>query len=533
MRRLLQILTVLTISATSAFAQLGVSIERTITLPNTHGLVRNIVFQDYDFDGTSEVAFWDDSSIAVYSITGDSILWSITVPTRDDVSEALNWRGVTRQLLFDDCNRDSIPDLVAFTWGYFIRINGDIGNTAFFDGASGFTVDTLIALPNQIEYPVIYMLCDPTNGSAVIADFDGDGYKELLRSYANIGAYPGPPFHVYVYGASRHYYSFPDSTQRLSGRFLPDKIETFQWPNGSASAYALARYSEYNEFFPYPDCCIRSDSYGFLNDSGAVIDAPVDIPEASCITQDTCLPLTDVTVLATGNVDAATLDYEFVVQSRYQMPDPNRDTFAPTIYITANVLSCYRAIGGQAVQEVWSHQSKKYYHDGIYLSQYPGFFFAFDSAGALVMFRGDLGNEFHRTSILPNGKLSWANIYPDSSARLIASHDSTIEVYTIDASTGADTRDNQPLPAKFTLGTPYPNPFNPTVTIPVETPRKMNLTITAYNILGEKVEILFSGKKTAGQHRFTWNAGAYPSGVYFISVTADGEKQTKKISLVK
>lgn len=79
----------------------------------------------------------------------------------------------------------------------------------------------------------------------------------------------------------------------------------------------------------------------------------------------------------------------------------------------------------------------------------------------------------------------------------------------------------------------YPNPFNPTVNIKVSLKKSSNVNLFVYNLLGEKIETIYSGKLPAGEKTFHFNAGNFSSGVYFVTMFADGNSVSKKILLMK
>jgi hypothetical protein len=64
--------------------------------------------------------------------------------------------------------------------------------------------------------------------------------------------------------------------------------------------------------------------------------------------------------------------------------------------------------------------------------------------------------------------------------------------------------------------------------------------IAVYDVVGRKVELLFSERQEAGTKEVVWNAGAIASGIYFIRFEAVGTagsrrafSQTGKLLLVK
>jgi hypothetical protein len=91
----------------------------------------------------------------------------------------------------------------------------------------------------------------------------------------------------------------------------------------------------------------------------------------------------------------------------------------------------------------------------------------------------------------------------------------------------------------FKLDQNYPNPFNPITKISYILPEESFVTLTIYNTLGEAVEVLINEAQTANNYEAVWNAGNYPSGVYFYSIElapingADILKESKKMILMK
>ncbi|MDP8205388.1 MAG: T9SS type A sorting domain-containing protein [Candidatus Electryonea clarkiae] len=94
------------------------------------------------------------------------------------------------------------------------------------------------------------------------------------------------------------------------------------------------------------------------------------------------------------------------------------------------------------------------------------------------------------------------------------------------------------LPTEFELGSPYPNPFNPTVVVPFTTPSVSDIRLTVFDILGREVIRLIDGKSEVGRHKVVWNgtdSNGIPvsSGVYLINMKAGDYSATQKAVLVK
>jgi hypothetical protein len=92
--------------------------------------------------------------------------------------------------------------------------------------------------------------------------------------------------------------------------------------------------------------------------------------------------------------------------------------------------------------------------------------------------------------------------------------------------------------APYSLGTNYPNPFNPETNISFSIGKDAHVTLTIYNIKGEKVKTLIDEQLTASDHSIVWDGtneqgGVMPSGVYFYRMDASDYTSVKKMLLLK
>jgi photosystem II stability/assembly factor-like uncharacterized protein len=85
----------------------------------------------------------------------------------------------------------------------------------------------------------------------------------------------------------------------------------------------------------------------------------------------------------------------------------------------------------------------------------------------------------------------------------------------------------------FSLAQNYPNPFNPTTTIAYSVPHKSHVSLTVFNILGQRVTDLVNGDVEAGAHQVSFNAARLASGVYFYKLQAGSYVDTKKLLLIR
>lgn len=94
------------------------------------------------------------------------------------------------------------------------------------------------------------------------------------------------------------------------------------------------------------------------------------------------------------------------------------------------------------------------------------------------------------------------------------------------------------LPNTWTMSQNYPNPFNPTTEIAFDVPTRSYVTVTVFNVLGQKVNDLVDENLQAGSYTTTWdgrtaNGTEVSSGVYFYRIESENFTQTKKMMLLK
>jgi hypothetical protein len=88
-------------------------------------------------------------------------------------------------------------------------------------------------------------------------------------------------------------------------------------------------------------------------------------------------------------------------------------------------------------------------------------------------------------------------------------------------------------PKVFALSQNYPDPFNPTTTISYSLATRSRVTLSVFNILGQKVRELVNGEKEAGSYNLAFDASGLASGVYFYCIQAGSFVQAKKLVVVK
>lgn len=93
-------------------------------------------------------------------------------------------------------------------------------------------------------------------------------------------------------------------------------------------------------------------------------------------------------------------------------------------------------------------------------------------------------------------------------------------------------------PAGFLLSHNFPNPFNPATTIAFHLPETADISLKIFDIKGELVKSLFTGKQHAGDHVIQWDGrdekgSLAAGGLYFYQLRANRFIQSKKMVLIR
>jgi len=105
-------------------------------------------------------------------------------------------------------------------------------------------------------------------------------------------------------------------------------------------------------------------------------------------------------------------------------------------------------------------------------------------------------------------------------------------------STAVEGEEGSLTPKDFELHQNYPNPFNNETVIKFNLRRPTSVTLTIYNILGQKVRTLVEGRLNAGPQTVSWDGkdekgNDLSSGIYFYQLRAGEMSETKRLVLLK
>jgi len=89
------------------------------------------------------------------------------------------------------------------------------------------------------------------------------------------------------------------------------------------------------------------------------------------------------------------------------------------------------------------------------------------------------------------------------------------------------------IPGNFSLPQNYPNPFNASTTISYSLSKPADIRIEIFDILGRRVQTLFSGLQEAGEHTVNWRSGDVSSGVYYYRINSKESSWSRSCLLIK
>lgn len=95
------------------------------------------------------------------------------------------------------------------------------------------------------------------------------------------------------------------------------------------------------------------------------------------------------------------------------------------------------------------------------------------------------------------------------------------------------TNNKEQITDDFKLYQNYPNPFNAETVIEFYVKRIGIYQLEVYDLLGRKIEELFSKQLKQGKYQYTYNAGKLSSGIYFYRLYSINSIKTKSFILIK
>ena len=126
--------------------------------------------------------------------------------------------------------------------------------------------------------------------------------------------------------------------------------------------------------------------------------------------------------------------------------------------------------------------------------------------------------------------LRWEGDVTGTDNPLEVTMDSNIVITAVFSGDESGIDENEP--SQYNLKN-YPNPFTGNTIISYNLPRTTNVTLTVYNLLGEKITTLISKKQPAGNHNANFDGTHLKQGIYYYCFKTDHAELSKKMIILK
>ena len=499
-------------------ASIGLIEELSFTIPKLQGEILDIDFNDINGDNIPEVLACDSSIWVLYSITGDSVVaW-------DSLAEIYSGflagqRDV--KLLLEYVNSDSSADvIVARNVSAHIYDSDSSVAISMYSGASGYEIPVTKYFSGGSK---AYYATQSSLGVLKFTDINNDGYKELVFSFPVTG------YTSYLEGTGG-YTQVYDSFPNISNTDYNLVYGGYEFKSEDKSLALIAEHYSYHSNQLGNDYIIISQQLAYIDSSGKVRDWNIEFPELPCdIYYDYIQTRKIVSIGCFGKLIPSNSELEIVIKKySYMSCSSGQESQGSSV----TEIAMMKIVSADSLEEVWSKSINEAYDNFVYLPQFPGFFCAFVD-DVFTQFEGSDGSVFQATAVVPTGKREWDYPFNDSIPRLIVRNGNSISFYIADISTPV-YEDNPPvLPADFRLSQPYPNPFNPQVNLSLFIPKRSEVVVKVFNIVGQQIDVLYNNVASAGELKLQWNAKDNPSGIYLIKATSGKQTSTVKAVLLK
>ncbi|MBK9228918.1 MAG: choice-of-anchor B family protein [Ignavibacteria bacterium] len=132
-----------------------------------------------------------------------------------------------------------------------------------------------------------------------------------------------------------------------------------------------------------------------------------------------------------------------------------------------------------------------------------------------------------------NSYLGCWGVYKFPSGKIVAS-DMITGLFVLKLGQSVSINESNLRVNDYELKQNFPNPFNPSTSISYRLKSSAFIELKVYDILGNEITKLVSGKQAAGNYKVDFEAENLSSGIYFYSLYADGNRiSTKRMTFLK
>ena len=422
-------------------------------------------------------------------------------------------------------------DLRGATWPEVTDVDGDGTMDVI---AGGFAANKVVWYENNHPTWTKHVIDANLSGPRVFAvsDVDGDGINDVIVPAAGSVVWYKNPNTTVAYGQSFEVY--PKYIPPQQGDTLKLSAQISNPENHQVAVHALiqGKNSTFKDSLQLFDDGLHNDSLASDNIYGGIKWLDTLDEDYFDIKLRTTDSVESVTTYCTnvghfttvGSVEIAADSLAFW---RYE-PDP---TYNPRIYLTLrNTGSIATATGITAHLSALDTCVTAVNNNWATFGDIP--------AGEAVMSSGPLSSGYYQVSFNQNCPIGTEVPFALSiSSDGYEFWSDTLDIPITDLEVGIAQVDDA-LPTDYALHPAYPNPFNPVTTLRYDLPRRAEVALTIYDILGREVRTLVQGEQAPGYQSVVWDGtdgdgNPVASGVYLYRLEAGGFTQARKMVLLK
>ncbi len=462
---------------------------------------------DIDNDGLDELIIMFRYNYYIYSFDRDSILFS-------DTAADMYFSG----FMVTDYNGDLISDILI--------LGADVRQQSiyFLDGTLSDSLQFVVSVGGMFEAD------NHPSGNLYYGDIDLDGEEEIIVT--RLKEY----FIFYDYLWNLEFYfkgytiSLSTSDWSMAWRQLYPSAEhaTFADLNGDGTIESIiwGLYYHYDRYKVYgPPDYVEEDitsyqEFGVISDSGDMLLA-INHPNPA-------------TVLG-GPFNSVTGGDDIIIFK-------DGATFDTTVFAPSGSYGIYcLGMPGDSIQLLWGIDAESAQNYLFTLPSLPGMFCASTANNQYTIISGKDGQTIgtvdglRRLSITEEGHFL---PLPDTVIQVIQIDGNKVYLYQQTSPTDISEPIADIIPEEYYLGQNFPNPFNPTTSIEYALPSRSQVTISVYNLLGQKISTIVDEVKSPGAHSAVWDGrdsdgNEVASGIYFYQIRAGDFVESKKMLLLK
>jgi hypothetical protein len=488
-------------------------------LPDFEGTIQKIYLHDANDDGVPEILASDGEIFRLFDPIQKSV---IVEDTLRPVGKVISYN-----LICEDLNKDRAADLLVGVC-HLQDIAMDFTLT-FYSGLGDIQLlDTTISPLGEIS-PIGFGGGAGFIPSFKALDVDGDGFKEMFISVDSSSEETGSIclIGVELAGSTRIFGLYPYQVFWSEARYISNPLlltaddrEYLVYAEHSGSA-CEATASALTEHY--------SSHMALLMTTGSLMSATRQTAPGPKSAYDYYSSISReepqcVGELIPGNDSPEVLAHYYGALSY--------DLYGEQHYDSQRKVRAYRVTPAEEFELLWEKSVDGHAAYVVCIPDLPGYYFGF-AGGRFVQFDGSDGSEVASTTVLPEGEwFGWFKPFADDIPRFLTVKNDSLHLYRVEITTDAD-EESSPVPRSFSLGSPYPNPFNASQVIPLILARPGEVTVEVYNLTGQKVATPYSGYTVKGKLEIPWDASGLASGLYFIKASAASESAVRKVVLLK